>query len=275
MTQNLAEMMQRAAEVRPLVHTITNPVTINDCANIILAGYGTPIMAQDARETAEITARSQALVLNLGALRAKRAMLRAGRQARALGLPVVLDPVGAGVSALRMKTARSLLRRIDIAVICGNASEIRALAQGSRTAVGVAANENDDVTEENLAGAAALLRALSLRTGAVICQTGPIDLVTDGVRTAVLRGGCAMMSRITGTGCMLTALIGVYCGASPERIFEAAVAATGAMSVCGEQADERVRSAGGGTASFRTYLIDALSMLTPEMLAREIKLEMI
>lgn len=275
MIQSLKTVMRRAAEVRPLVHTITNNITVNDCANIILAAYGAPTMAQDVREVAEITARSHALVLNLGALRAQEAMLRAGRQAGALGLPVVLDPVGAGASSLRMEISRTLMQELDIAVIRGNASEIRALALGSETTLGVAASESDRVTEENLADTIAMLRAFSQRTGAVVCQTGRIDLVTDGVRTAVLRGGCDMMSRITGTGCMLTALIGVYCGASPDCIFEGAVAAVGALSVCGEQADHKVQQMGEGTASFRTRLIDAVSMLTPEVLAEQIKLEII
>lgn len=275
MRESLAEIMLRARAVRPLVHTITNQVTVNDCANIILAAYGAPTMAQDAREVEEITARSHALVLNLGALHAQEAMLRAGRRANALGHPVVLDPVGAGASSLRTEISRTLLHAMDIAVIRGNASEIRALALGTETTMGVAASEIDRVTEENLLEAAAMVRAFSLRTGAVICLTGPIDLVTDGTRTAVLRGGCEMMSRVTGTGCMLTALIGVYCGASPDHVFEAATAAVGAMKVCGEQAYARVCQMQEGTASFRTRLLDAVSMLTPEALAAQIKLEMI
>jgi len=262
----LKQIVAHTREVRPLIHTITNNVTVNDCANIILAAYGAPTMAQDEREVEEITALSQALVLNLGALRAQEAMLLAGKKANALGHPVVMDPVAAGASFLRGETSRRLLHEVQMAVIRGNASEIRALAVGSETTQGVEVNAIDKVTEENLDSAVSMVRAFSRRTGAAVVLTGEIDLISDGRRTAVVRGGCEMMSRITGAGCMLTALTAAYCGANPERIFESAVAAAGVMDVCGELAYRRVREAMEGTASFRTRLIDAVSLLTDDAL---------
>lgn len=275
MIKTIQDIVRRTREKRPMVHAITNNVTVNDCANIILAAYGAPTMAQDTREVEEITALSDALVLNLGALRAQEAMLLAGKKANALGHPIVLDPVAAGASFLRGETCRKLLHELRIAVIRGNASEIRALALGSETTLGVEVNALDKVTEDNLEASAEMVRAFSRRVGAVVALTGEIDLVTDGTQTAVLRGGCEMMSRITGAGCMLTALMGAYCGANPDRPFAAAVAAVAVMDACGEAAYERVREAMEGTASFRTRLLDAVSLLNEKELETRLHLQLL
>ena len=241
-----------------MVHSITNNVTINDCANIILAAGGTAIMAQDEREAAEITAHSDALVLNMGALRAQEAMLLA-----------------AGASHLRGEMCSRLLADGLVSVIRGNASEIRALAAGEEHTSGVEANALDRVTEDNLAESAAWLAAFSRKTNAVVLLSGAIDLITDGTRTAVLRGGSALMGRITGAGCMLTSLTAVYCGANPNTLFEAVVTASGVMKVCGTLAERRVREEMEGTASFRTRLIDAVSLLTAEQLAEGLRIQLL
>lgn len=275
MIKTIQDIVRQTREKRPMVHAITNNVTVNDCANIILAAYGAPTMAQDTREVEEITALSDALVLNLGALRAQEAMLLAGKKTNELGHPIVLDPVAAGASFLRGETCRKLLHELRIAVIRGNASEIRALALGSETTLGVEVNALDKVTEDNLEASAEMVRAFSHRVGAVVALTGEIDLVTDGTQTAVLRGGCEMMSRITGAGCMLTALTGAYCGANPDRPFAAAVAAVAVMDACGEAAYERVREAMEGTASFRTRLLDAVSLLNEKDLETRLHLQIL
>lgn len=275
MIHTLETVIQQTKTMRPLVHAITNYITANDCANIILAAGGAPTMAQDEREVEEITALSHALVLNLGALRAQEAMLLAGRKANCFGHPVVFDPVAAGASFLRGENSRRLLHDIKMSVIRGNASEIRALAIGTETTLGVEANALDKVTESNLLESAALVQAFSRRTGAVVALTGEIDLVTDGTRTAVLYGGCEMMGRITGAGCMLTALTACYCGANPCQPFEAAVAAVGVMDICGETAYQQVKRAGEGTASFRTRLIDAVSVFKTENLADKLRLQLL
>lgn len=275
MIKTIQDIVRQTREKRPMVHAITNNVTVNDCANIILAAYGAPTMAQDTREVEEITALSDALVLNLGALRAQEAMLLAGKKANELGHPIILDPVAAGASFLRGETCRKLLHELRIAVIRGNASEIRALALGSETTLGVEVNALDKVTEDNLEASAEMVRAFSRRVGAVVALTGEIDLVTDGTQTAVLRGGCEMMSRITGAGCMLTALTGAYCGANPDRPFAAAVAAVAVMDACGEAAYERVREAMEGTASFRTRLLDAVSLLNEKELETRLRLQIL
>lgn len=267
MIESIQRVIARTQQTRPMVHSITNPVTINDCANIILAAGGTAIMAQDEREVDQITAHAAALALNMGALRAQEAMMLAARTSKRLGHPVVLDPVAAGASRLRGEMCSRLLAEGLVSVVRGNASEIRALTAGQENAAGVEVDVLDRVTEQNLTESAAWLRQFSRRTGSVVMLTGVIDLITDGERTAVLRGGSELMGRITGAGCMLTSLTALYCGANPNTLFEAAVAAAEVMNHCGEQAEMRVRKEMEGTASFRTRLIDAVSMLTADDLA--------
>ncbi len=258
-----------------MVHSITNNVTINDCANIILAAGGTAIMAQDEREVEEITSHAQALVLNMGAVRAQEAMLRAAKIAKQNGRPVVLDPVAAGASTLRREMCARLLCENLVSVIRGNASEVRALAAGAEQETGVEASALDSVTEDNLQESAAWLRSFSRRTGAVVMLTGAMDVITDGTRTAVVRGGSAYLRRITGAGCMLTSLTGVYCGANPNTLLEAAVTASEVMKHCGETAEARVRKEMEGTASFRTRLIDAVSLLDVDELTSKLCLQML
>lgn len=216
----LETMLQNVRERAPLVHNITNYVTVNDCANILLACGASPIMADDPDDAEEITAVCAALNLNIGTLNARTipAMERAGRRANALGHPVLLDPVGAGASSLRTNTAARLLDELTIAAVRGNVSEIRALQLGARATRGVDAALEDRVTEENLPEAIAFAQAFSQRTGAVVAMTGAIDVVADAERAYVIRNGCAMMGRITGAGCMLSAMTAAYLAANPGEL---------------------------------------------------------
>ena len=275
MREQLKKVIESTVSHRPMTHCITNPVTVNDCANIILAAGGTAIMAQDEREVEEITAHAQSLVLNMGAVRAQEAMLRAARTAEKLGHPVILDPVAAGASRLRGDMCARLLAEGLISVIRGNASEVRALAAGAGQESGVEADLHDQINEHNLAESAAWLRDFARRTGTVVQLTGAIDVITDGKRTAVLSGGSELLRRITGAGCMLTSLTGVYCGAVPDKLLEAAVTASEVMKHCGEQAEARVRKEMEGTASFRTRLIDAVSLLDAEEIASNARLHLL
>lgn len=275
MREQLKKVIESTVSHRPMTHCITNPVTVNDCANIILAAGGTAIMAQDEREVEEITAHAQSLVLNMGAVRAQEAMLRAARMAKKLGHPVILDPVAAGASRLRGDMCARLLAEGLISVIRGNASEVRALAAGAGQESGVEADLHDQINEHNLAESAAWLRDFARRTGTVVQLTGAIDVITDGKRTAVLSGGSELLRRITGAGCMLTSLTGVYCGAVPDKLLEAAVTASEVMKHCGEQAEARVRKEMEGTASFRTRLIDAVSLLDAEEIASNARLQLL
>ena len=207
--------------------------------------------------------------------RCRQAMLLAAREAKRLGHPVVLDPVAAGASRLRGEMCSHLLADGLVSVVRGNVSELRALAAGKGQEGGVEASALDRVTEENLAESAAWLQDFSRRTGVVALMTGALDLITDGKRTAVLRGGSALLRRITGAGCMLTSLTAACCGANPDTLLEAAAAAAGVMKVCGEQAERRVREEMEGTASFRTRLIDAVSRLTDDELAEGLRIELL
>lgn len=275
MIDTIKAVLENTQNRTPMVHSITNNVTINDCANIILAAGGTAIMAQDEREVEEITSHAQALVINMGAVRAQEAMLRAAKIAKRTGRPVVLDPVAAGASTLRREMCSRLLSENLVSVIRGNASEVRALAAGAEQETGVEASALDSVTEDNLQESAAWLRSFSRRTGAVVMLTGAMDVITDGTRTAVVRGGSAYLRRITGAGCMLTSLTGVYCGANPDILLEAAVTASEVMKHCGETAEARVRKEMEGTASFRTRLIDAVSLLMADDLANAYQIQLI
>lgn len=253
----------------PLIHLITNFVTVNDCANIVLAAGAAPTMARHPEEVEEITASAQALVCNLGAVEHGESMRLAGRKASLLGRPVVLDPVAVGASGVRRKLVARLLEEVEVAVIRGNASEIRALALGVGAGSGVDAAPGDLVTERGLGRAAELAGGLARRTGAVVVLSGPLDVVTDGRRAFVGRNGCAEMARVTGSGCMLSALTGAFCGALPERRLEAALAAVTALGVSGERADRHRCAGGTGNATFRNDLIDGMELLTPDILERE------
>jgi len=269
-----AGLLREVREKKPLVHCITNYVTVNDCANALLAVGAAPVMADDIGEVADIAALANALVLNIGTLNARtiQSMLAAGQKAAALRRPVILDPVGAGASGLRTETARELIRSIPFAAIRGNVSEIKALIAGSGTTRGVDADEKDWAAD-GVDGVAAVAGALARRTGAVVAVTGVTDIVSDGTRVLAIRNGHALMSRITGSGCMLTAVIGAFCGAAPDRILDAVGAAVCAMGLAGEQAVARAEKGCVGTGSFRTYLIDSLSLMDEAALAGGMQLE--
>jgi len=260
----LKEMLQNVRDRAPLIHNITNYVTVNDCANILLACGGSPIMADDVDEVEEITALCAGLNLNIGTLNARTipAMLAAGRKANALHHPVVLDPVGAGASQLRTQTALTLLKEIRFAVIRGNISEIKTLALGSGSTQGVDADVSDRVTEQNLDKAVQFAKAFAAKTGAVIAVTGAIDIVADDKKAFVIRNGHADMSRITGTGCQLSALTAAFVAANPGNALTATAAAVCAMGLCGQIAHERLTPQ-DGNASYRNYIIDAVYNLTP------------
>lgn len=262
-----AEMLKNVREKCPLIHNITNYVTVNDCANIVLACGASPIMADDVGEVEEITTVCGGLNINIGTLNARTipAMVLAGKKANELGHPVVLDPVGAGASKLRTETAMKLLEEVKFTVIRGNISEIKTLALGSGTTKGVDADVADKVTEENLDSAVAFAKAFAKKIGAVIAITGAIDIVADGEKAYCIRNGHPMMSTITGTGCQLSAMTAAYLVANPEHPLEAAAAAVCAMGLCGEIAHGRLTPM-DGNSSYRNYIIDAIYNLTPQAL---------
>lgn len=262
-------MLEAVRASCPLIHNITNYVTVNDCANIVLACGASPIMADDREEAAEITALCGGLNLNIGTLNSRTidSMLLAGKRANELGHPVVLDPVGVGASRLRTETALRFLRELSFTVIRGNISEIKTLALGSGTTKGVDADAADKVTEQTLSGIAAFAKAFAQKTGAVIAITGAIDVVADGKTAYCIRNGHPMMSAVTGTGCQLSAMTAAFVTANPAHPLEAAAAAVAAMGLAGELAQRRCTKL-DGNASYRNYIIDAIYNMTPEMLEK-------
>ena len=265
MTSSTLDQIRAAS---PLVHCITNYVTVNDVANVLLAIGARPIMADDPEEVEEITALCAGLCLNIGTLNARTipSMLAAGKHARALGHPVVLDPVGAGASRLRTETALRILHEVRPTVIRGNISEIRTLAVGSGTTQGVDANAADAVTEENLAATADFLRAFAARAEAIVVVTGAIDLVTDGVTVYAVRNGRAEMGRVTGTGCQISALLAAALAVEPLGLLAAVAETVALMGVAGEIAWARMGER-DGNATYRTRIIDAIYRMTGEELA--------
>lgn len=267
-----ARTLRRVRETRPLVQCITNFVTVNDCANIILAAGGSPTMASHILEVEEAAANAQALVCNMGAIDKTESMLLAGKQANRLAIPVILDPVGVGGTSLRRSTAKRLLEEVHFSVIRGNASEIRHLAGQQSSGSGVDAGLSDEISDDDLDAAASMAKELAHGTGSVVAISGKLDLISDGERTVILRNGCAAMARITGSGCMLTALIGAFCGSCADP-FLAACSAMAVMGVSGEMADARRLKNGTGNATFRNDLIDAVFNLTEEQLLQGVRYE--
>lgn len=259
--------LRQVRQRKPLVQCITNFVTVNDCANIILAAGGSPTMAENPLEAAESVAKAQALVCNMGAIDKAEAMILAGKQANRLGIPVILDPVGAGGTQLRRDTVKHLLEEVHFSVIRGNASEIRYLAEQRSSGSGVDVSAPDEITEENLSTAVSMAKKLARKLQTVIAISGKIDVITDGNRACILRNGCATMARFTGAGCMLAALMGTFCGSCDEA-FTAACAAMATMGVSGELAEERRIRNATGNATFRNDLIDAVFNLTESQLTQ-------
>ena len=243
----------------PLVHNITNYVTVNDVANILLACGGSPIMSDEPEDVEDITSICGGLNINIGTLnqRSIQGMLRAGKKAAQLHHVLLLDPVGAGASALRTNTAVDLMEQLPFTVIRGNISEIKTLALGSGKTRGVDADVSDAVSDENLDSAVAFVKDFAQRSHAIVAVTGAIDLVSDGQRCFVIRNGRPEMGKITGTGCQLSGMMTAFVVANPDRRLEAAAAAVCAMGLAGEIGWSRM-APGDGNSTYRNRIIDAI-----------------
>lgn len=267
------EPLNQVRKKAPLVQCITNFVTVNDCANIILASGGSPYMSKDIREVEESVCNAAALVCNMGAIDFVDSMIQAGKKANTLGTPVVLDPVAAGGTQLRRDLSAKLLSEVCFTVIRGNASEIRFLVGQHTIGSGVDVSTADIITEENYCDAIKSASTFSKKIGSVIAISGVLDIITDGEHTVILRNGCETMARITGSGCMLTSLIGAFCGTIPSNPFAATVSAVAAMGVAGEVAEEKRLKNKTGNATFRMDLIDAIFNMTEKQLMEGIRYE--
>jgi hydroxyethylthiazole kinase len=262
----IGTLFDKVREQVPLIHQITNYVTAGDCANITLAIGASPVMADDISETEEITGISSALVLNIGTLneRTLDSMLASGRRANVLGIPVVFDPVGAGASGLRNKAAKAILEQVGLAVVRGNLSEISFLAgQGSSTrGVDVTPSDADN-------DGVAIAREIACRYHCVAAITGAVDVVSDGTQTIMIKNGHPMLSVVTGTGCMCTALIASFAAVTKDYM-SAALYGVAAMGIAGEIGYEK--AGGTGIGSFRIALTDAVSRLDKTIMETRMKI---
>ena len=275
MEQVLKTMLENVRAKSPLVHNITNYVTVNDVANVLLAAGGSPIMSDDADDVEDITSICGGLNINIGTLNKNTipSMFLAGKKANALGHIVLLDPVGAGASRLRTDTANRLMQEVRFDAVRGNISEIKTLCTGSGSTKGVDADAVDAVTEANLDDGVQLVKAFAQRAGCIVAVTGAIDLVSDGERCWCIRNGRAEMSRITGTGCQLSALMTAFLVANPDRKLDAAAAAVCMMGLAGEIGWANMQP-GDGNSTYRNRIIDAIFNMTGDALEEGAKYEL-
>jgi hydroxyethylthiazole kinase len=257
MTPSPGATLAALRERKPLVHNITNYVVMNETANAILALGALPVMAHAREEVEEMVGLAGALVLNIGTLSPAwvDAMEIAGRAANERGIPVVLDPVGAGATRYRTETARRLLDAVDITVLRGNAGEVATL-------VGAEAEVRGVESIGAVGDRAALAETAARELGVVASVTGPVDQVSDGERVFAVANGHELLASVTGTGCMSTAITGCFLAARAGEPVEAAAEALAAFGVAAEDAARNAR----GPGTFHAGLYDALAALKPATL---------
>jgi hydroxyethylthiazole kinase len=246
------ELLSRLRSRKPLIHHITNMVVMNETANITLCAGALPVMAHAPEEVAEMASAAGALVLNIGTLTREQveAMLIAGHAANAKGIPIVLDPVGAGATRLRTDSALVLLEELKIAIVRGNLAEVAVLAGYEAKISGVESMGVDADTET-------VAKKMVERFDCVTAITGRVDVISDRRRLARVSNGHAMMSTVTGTGCMATTVVACYAAIEPDFF----VAATSALAVYG-LAGEIAATHAKGPGTFHVELYDALAGLT-------------
>lgn len=273
--EKIDETLTQIKTKNPLTHCITNSVTINDCANAVLAIGGSPFMAEDAEELEEVVTIADVLVINIGKLSKEQinSMNISAKVANDTNTPIVLDPVGVGVTQLRNKTTLDLINNYKITAIRGNISEIKAIAKligvidENNAAKGVDVNVDDMITEENLQANGEIIKEVALKLDTTILASGPIDILSDGETTIAIDNGDDMMPLITGSGCMLSSIVGSCVGGSGP--LEGSLVAILAMNLAGEKARAKVDEKDEGTGSFRAYLIDYLYKTNADSLVNE------
>jgi len=263
---DLLEIRHQVKAEKPLIHCITNHISINDCANVVLSVGAKPIMAEHPAEVCEITALSKALAVNLGNINDTRmeSILLSGKTAKKKDIPSIIDIVGVACSNLRLDFTNKFILECHPSVIKGNMSELKALCGIESGAKGIDVGEKDTVTKDNLDQYIPMLKTLSLKTDSVVAATGVVDIITDGRDTYLIKNGCEMLSMITGTGCMLNVLTAAFI--STKSIMGGTILATALMGICGEISQNEK-----GTATFRTTLLDTLFTLSDFNLKEKIR----
>lgn len=271
MIENIIQLQRLIKERKPLIHCITNPISIHDCANVVLAAGGRPIMAEHPGEVAEITSKADALMLNLGNITDARmeSMKISVRAAQKKGIPTLLDLVGVACSTLRMEYATELLKEGPMAVLKGNMSEMLAIVGEPSHSIGIDVGKEDVINSENQEKIVNIFQKFSKKTDSVILVSGKQDLIVDGENTCLISNGDPMLSDITGTGCMLGALCSTYLAAGGNRNIEAVVLGAVSMGIAGELAAADCP----GTGTFQIRLLDYLYRMDGSMIEDRIKIK--
>ncbi len=266
MLERMIGELEKTRAQKRVIDCITNNITVNDCANAILAIGASPIMSDAMEEIDDIVSVSSAVLLNTGGLQpfVIHAMEAAGKKANELNKPVILDPVGAGASRLRDRVCKTLTTDVHPCVIRGNLSEILALGGYSSNTQGVDASADDKVTLENLHEQGKKVQRTAKQFNCTVCATGEIDIIASPAELFAIQNGHEMLECVTGTGCMCSALVAALCAGS-EDITASAAAGVLAMCLAGEIAYEYIASHEGcGSGTFHVKLIDALNLLSPQ-----------
>lgn len=266
----LVEIKNSVLQDKPLIHCITNHITINDCANVVLAVGGKPIMAEHCDEVADITASAKALAVNLGNISDNRmkSIMISGVRANEEEMPSIIDIVGVSCSKLRLGFALEFIEKCKPSVIKGNMSEIKAIYGLNTRSKGVDVSDEDVTNGDTIKNNIDIVRALAIKTNSVVVATGAIDIVSDGDETYIIENGCEELSKITGTGCMLNVLIATCI--SSNDIINGAILGTIIMGISGEFS----RNA-RGTGSFKIELLDNISTIKVEEILENIKIRMV
>lgn len=254
MKQTIKDLFTQVKEVQPLIHHLTNTVTINDCANVTLAIGGSPVMATSVEEVVDMAQLAEALVINFGTIddAMYEAMKLAGQAANKKGIPIVFDPVGVGATPFRTERAKDYLNTVKVSIVRGNASEVFALIGGNAQTRGVDAGDISISSRELVLDAARKLNAI-----AVI--SGKVDYISNGTDVIGIDNGDLLLTKITGTGCTIASLIAAFAGVSTDW-FAAAVAGMSTMSIAGELAKKQLKK-DEGIGTYRIKLLDQIFLM--------------
>lgn len=268
--QKLINIKNKVMLDRPLIHCITNHITINDCANVVISAYGKPIMAEHCGEVSDITASAKALAINIGNITDNRmkSIMISGKTSYEKEIPSIIDIVGVSCSTLRLNFAIDFIDKCRPSIIKGNMSEIKAIFGLDTKSKGIDVNDEDITNEDTISNNIYIVKELALKTNSTVVATGAIDIISNGNQTYIIENGCEELSRITGTGCMLNVLIATYI--SSKDIINSAILGTVVMGICGELA-----KGAEGTASFKIELLDNLSTIKDEDILEKIKVRVV
>ncbi len=264
----ILNLMNLAKENNPLVNFLTNYVTANDLTSVTSYFGGSPVMTDDPIDAADVVEFGQvdALVFNIGTITNKQvnAMMEAGHKATEKGIPIILDPVAAGTTPFRSLAIKRMLNELKIAVIKGNLAEVKACLGVKTTSKGVDSNEDESDAEKYVV-------ELALKYGCIVAMTGVVDIISDGIRVVKLNNGTPLLPKVIGTGCSIGALVGTFSGVT-TNYFHSAMAGVIIMGIAGEIAEKKMKK-GEGYVTYKHYLLDTLSIFTPEDLKNKAKIE--